>query len=334
MAIASQELGKDFEQEERKMLLQETSPEVFDTEKLSKFAEEELKLKEIKKATKGLLEKYVVEYGSEEKSYYLSNNSNHDMERVYQDMLSIYEQMPKGSVPRPVEYLGDSQSVFYEEVKGKNIMEKIGQMPEEKKVALFKNIGERMKEFHSMDINRFEQSKKIPDSALENIMQTVSIKCFGIIENRDRKFNQELKALYEQIIKMEKEIKENSELVVNHGDLHPENIIQDEEGRVGLMDLTDIMISSRAKDIGGFFEQTRVMFKEKGVIVEKNKLKEYENSFLEGYNKDIDKKEIDFYRAWQLWRNAMYCGTKKDPDFNEARRELREATEIIKEISV
>jgi len=333
MAIAAQELGKKFEQEEKKMILQETSPEVFDTKKLSEIAGKEIELAEIKRAAKkedSSLEKYVVKYESGQESYYLSNNSNHDMEKVYNDMVSIHEQMSEGSVPKPIDYLEDSKAVFYEEVEGENILGKIEKMPQEERTELFRKVGARMQEFHNMDIDKFSEKKSIPSSALENIMQTVSKKCFGIIENRDKEFNQELKALYGQITKIEKEITKKLELVVNHGDLHPENIIQDQKGNVGLMDLTDIMVAPRAKDIGGFFEQTRVMFGEKGI--EREELKKLEISFLEGYGKDIDKKEIDFYRAWQLWRNSMYHATKQDFDFNEARRELMEATEIIKGI--
>lgn len=56
---------------------------------------------------------------------------------------------------------------------------------------------------------------------------------------------------------------------------------------------------------------------------------EYEQAFLEGYRDDIDQNDLQFYKAWQLWRNSMYCADKVDPDFTYAEQALTEATRLI-----
>jgi aminoglycoside phosphotransferase (APT) family kinase protein len=163
-------------------------------------------------------------------------------------------------------------------------------------------------------------------------MQTVNKDTFDIIRERNEDFFESLHDLYTQIVEQERKYMENSELVANHGDLHPENVIQDSDKEVGLMDLTDIMIAPRAKDIGGFFEQLRTMLHGQG-FTDDAKIEEYQQEFLRGYGDDIQvpEEEMNLYRAWQLWRNAMYFAGRVEADFAAAEEQLAAAQDLISE---
>lgn len=181
----------NIEQEESKMLLQELAPEVFDVEILSEAAEGQVQMADIARAARNednSLEKYVVCYKSEEKTFYLSKNTHHEMGRVFQDMEAIHEQMPEGSVPRPVKYLDETESIFYEEVEGADIMSDIENMSENERIQLFKNIGKLMNQFHSMDKKKFDKREKPPSSTIEQIMRTINKSAFENIKERNEVF--------------------------------------------------------------------------------------------------------------------------------------------------
>lgn len=312
------------------MLLRELSPEVFDVDVLSEAAGEPVEMADIAKAARnedGSLEKYVVSYGSPERTFYLSKNTHHEMAKVYRDMQAIYEQMPDGSVPRPVQFQESSGSVFYEEVKGKDVLSEIENTSEQERIQLFARIGERISDFHNMDTARFESGGKLAGSALECVMQTVNKDSFENIQIRNEDFCRRLRALYDKIVVGEKELVARKKLVVNHGDLHLANITRDQDGKIGLMDLTDVTVAPREKDIGGFLVQMRSM--QRGGISTAEKMAEYKRAFLRGYGQAVDQNDIKFYQAWQLWRNAMYFAGKVDPDFARAEQDLAEATQLM-----
>ncbi|MBU1075481.1 aminoglycoside phosphotransferase family protein [Patescibacteria group bacterium] len=314
--------------------LRELAPAVFDVNRLSQEAEVQLTLANIARAGRkedGSLEKYVVGYtGSENRGFYISRNTNHSMPEVHKNMVAISEQMPGGTVPRPVTFLEDADAVLYEEVAGINGLEAFGQLSEAERLEFFRATGERTRQLHEIDKESIATKETNTSSLLEHIMQTVNRDTFAIIQERNQDFFSRLHNLYAQIVEREQEYVKGSELVVNHGDLHPENVIRDESAKVGLMDFTDIMIAPRAKDIGGFFEQLKTMLHEQG-FTNNEKIEEYQQEFLKGYGDDVEvpEEEMELYRAWQLWRNSMYFAGRAEPDFAMAEEQLAAAQELM-----
>lgn len=329
------------EQEKSSMLspeqLQELAPDVFDVDRLSQEAGTELTFAEMARAgakEDGSLEKYVVRYTAPEgPDHYLSRNTNHSMPEVHNNMTAISEQMPEGTVPKPVGFLEDADAILYEEVPGDDGLAVFDQLSESERLEFFASIGERTRQLHAVDKESIAIRDTETSSLLEHIMQTVNRDTFDIIRERDQDFYERLHSLYVRIIEQERECVGSSELVVNHGDLHPENIIRDENGKIGLMDLTDIMIGPRSKDIGGFIEQLQTMLHDRG-FTDDEKIRQYQQEFLRGYGDDIavPEDEINLYRAWQLWRNSMYFAGRVDEDFDMAEQQLAIAQELMAEL--
>jgi len=316
--------------------LRELVPDVFDVERLSQEANVQLTFSDIVRAgikEDGTLEKYAVSYTSlEGPDYYLSRNTNHSMIEVNKNMMTINEQMPENTVPRPVQYLEDADAILYEEVPGDNGLVVFNQLTETERSEFFQAIGKRTRQLHAINKESIITKDTNDSTPLEHIMQTVNKDTFDIIEERNQNFFNRLNGLYKQIVEQERKYMKESELVVNHGDLHLENVIRDLNSKVGLMDLTDIMVAPRAKDIGGFFEQLRTMLHNQG-FTNDEKIQEYQQEFLRGYGDDVlvPEEEIKLYRAWQLWRNAMYFAGRVEADFVQAEEQLATAQELISE---
>ncbi len=96
-----------------------------------------------------------------------------------------------------------------------------------------------------------------------------------------------------------------------HGDAHPENIIKTGEGRIGLIDFTDLCLSDFARDLGAFIQQVEykiIMKMGDQAFAEKMK-----NVFLETYlaasglELDVNLRErIDLYYNWTAIRTSTY----------------------------
>ncbi len=327
------ETGFHPEQEDRRLFLQQTSPEVFDTPTLSELAGGDIENIDIVRAGQhrdGSLEKYVVRYESPERNYFLSFFTHHDMRRVHRDMRHIHDHMPASSVPRPVAFLEQSQSVFYEEVPGDHLLKVLGELPVEQRGDVFRRLGERMRQFHDIPSDAIRPPGEQPASQLEHLLQTVNAGGFEMVAQRDPAFLEELRVFYDRIVEQEKKLAATREAVLNHGDLHPENVIVGEGNAVGVMDLTDVMVAPRAKDIGGFFAQMRVMMRGQ---YSREEIQNYEGAFLEGYgNSDVESGDIQFYRAWQQWRTALYNATKSDYNIDDARRDLQTVEHLLADV--
>lgn len=314
--------------------LRELAPDVFDVEKVSREVDTKLTLTNIARASakeNGTLEKYVARYtDSRGLNYYLSRNINHSMPDVHKKMIAINEQMPEGTVPRPVRYMEDMDAILYKEVPGDNGLTVFDQLTETERLGFFKAIGKQTRQFHAVNKEAIAPKDTTTSSLLEHIMQTANRDTFAIIKKRNQDFYGRLHDLYDQIVKRERECIKNSEMVVNHGDLHLGNVIRNSNGKVGLMDLTDVMVAPRAKDIGGFLEQLRSMLHWQGFVDDK-KIKGYQQEFLQGYGNDVLvlEEEVRLYRVWQRWRNAMYNAGRVEPDFVQAEEQLASAQELM-----
>lgn len=308
--------------------LRQEAPEVFDLDYIKDLLDDgsEVTEQEFKSLTAkhdGSLEKYIVKYETKNGKYYLTRNTNYQIKPAFDNLSVVHKALPEGSVPRPVAYSEKLDALACEELAGENFVDELVGADEIKRSKFFYQAGELTRKLHSIDTKNIHRDSNEVNSSIEMIMQTVNADSFEQIRKYNPEFYQGMRAKYDILVAREKEIRESEELVLNHGDLHPGNLLVTEGDNVGMVDFTDVAIAPRARDIGGFLEQTKGMLKY-GNIANEEQFEQYKEAFLEGYGQDADIKEedVNFYQAWQAWRNGMYFATKIQPDMDRARANM------------
>ncbi|XOU93901.1 MAG: phosphotransferase family protein [Candidatus Kerfeldbacteria bacterium] len=309
--------------------LRQEVPEVFDFDYIKDLLNDggaitEQEFKSLAAKHDGSLEKYLIKYETENGIYYLTRNTNYQIKPAFDNLSVVHQALPEGSVPRPVAYSEKLDALAYEELAGENFVDALVEADETKRLEFFRQAGELTKKLHSVDTKDIHRDSNEVNSSIEMIMQTINADSFEEIRAYDPEFYQGMKAQYDILVAREKEIRESEELVINHGDLHPGNLLATDGDNVGMVDFTDVAIAPRARDVGGFLEQTKGILEYRNIANEEQ-FEQYKEAFLEGYGQDMDikKEDIDFYQAWQAWRNGMYFATKIPPDMEGARATMR-----------
>lgn len=315
--------------------LKRDAPEVFDPEYIAEIIKDgspvrEQQIKRLAAKHDSSLEKYLVRYETDNSNYYLTRNTNYQIKPAFENLSKVHDTLPNGSVPRPVAYAEKLDALMYEELPGNDFLEAIAEADEGQRMAYFQKAGELTRQLHNVDTAEIHRDSNSANGSIEMIMQTINADSFEQIENLDPAFYQEIKTQYDLLVAREADIRKSVELVCNHGDLHPGNLLATENDGVGMVDFTDVAIAPRARDIGGFLEQMSGML-EYNELADAQQVKEYQRAFLEGYGKSENLKEEDiaFYQIWQGWRNAMYFATKILPDIERARTSLQSVQERL-----
>lgn len=205
----------------------------------------------------GSLEKYLIQYRTDAGTYYITRNTNYQMRPAFENLQTVHEQLLDNSVPRPVAYDEKLEALLYKEMPGINFIDGMAKATEEERISFFRKAGVLARQLHNVDTSKIHQDSNEANCSIEMIMRTINRDSFSEIQKYDPEFYGELKEVYDIVSAHEQELRSSVELVCNHGDLHPANLIISEKEGVGMVDFTDVAIAPRARDVGGFLEQTR-----------------------------------------------------------------------------
>ncbi len=262
----------------------------------------------------------------EEKKVFLvcSAHSEEPRENVFEVLTHLWKTgFANGwiDVPYPLFYSPFFKGVFYSGLIGENILKKVrndlGMAAE--KIAL---SGRMFAELHSMSIDNVPEFN--PHSArIKTVIPGVENVLAEMSHRYDKKYDKDLKDLYERILEKEEKIfKERANLCLIHGDAHLENLIDTGPARIGIIDFADFCIGDFARDLGTFMQQLEYratsIKEEKKDMEKENYLKRI---FLEEYisAKGIDltddlKERIKLYYDWTMVRTATYFFLKADSE--------------------
>ncbi|MFA6525018.1 MAG: aminoglycoside phosphotransferase family protein [Patescibacteria group bacterium] len=317
--------------------LQLEMPALFDLGNISKITGKPIERIEVVNSARknsGDLEKFLVRYYAECSVYYATSNTNYQMKPAYNNHLALHTQMPDQTVPKPVGFIEEVNAVIYEELAGENFVEHMQSSSYENKLELFRKAGKVLNQMHQVNPESVDSSANTSNASLENIMSSINSDTFIELEARDPEFTARLKELYEKLVAYETRLIADSELVVAHGDFHPKNLIVTDEESIGIVDFTDVSVTARGRDIGGFLEQTYAIIRDQEDLETDERISQYQEAFIAGYGDGIklDDQEVKFYQAWQAWRNSMYYAGKVVPDFVRAENYLQRAVNHFAEV--
>jgi len=122
-------------------------------------------------------------------------------------------------------------------------------------------------------------------------------------------YYQKTKELFDVINKLEQEL-DTEEKYIIHGDIHPENIVYDEEkNTIYAIDYTDCCLSHFTRDLGSFYQQLGYMAKNLSTAEIKKLQKIFIDSYLKARKIKLDKndqKRFNLYKAWTALRSAIF----------------------------
>ncbi|MAG29037.1 hypothetical protein CL632_02735 [bacterium] len=149
---------------------------------------------------------------------------------------------------------------------------------------------------------------------------------------------QEIKSQFEKLVKFEeKNISTLNRKYLIHGDFHPENvIINASDGKVSVIDFTDICLADWTRDVGSFMQQLRYM--SRGMRND-DETKKYQQLFMNEYLTTLNikkttaiEKRITLYRAWTAIRSTIFFLTKEPAEPRNAATELNMTQELISKL--
>jgi len=242
---------------------------------------------------------------------YIKNNSTKDDEFL---------------TPSPLFYDQEMNAFFYFGYEGKNLLNNIKDTGQDISEIL-KKTAKWTLTLHSTPIIGAENFNK-ENSRIKTIIPGPK-KFLEKIENIFPEFLEEVKTAFEKISKKEEEILEKMDKkFLIHGDLHPENVIITKNGKISVIDFTDVCVSDWARDIGNFMQQIGYM--SRGYTAEEE-IEKNKNIFLEEYLtlSGIQKtpeimERITLYESWSALRSAIYFLIKGKPEKENAMILLKE----------
>lgn len=111
---------------------------------------------------------------------------------------------------------------------------------------------------------------------------------------------------------------EASQLAMIHGDLHPENIIVNQQG-AAIIDWADASLGDPARDLGSFIQQ--LLFMGRRIVGDEAYWRHYQEVFLQAYYQStgltptVDwQRRLDTYYYFTAFRTAIYFVTKSGPE--------------------
>jgi len=222
-------------------------------------------------------------------------------------------------LPRPLFYSEYFHGTFYRAINGENLLHFI----ESKETRVVENMvflaGKLLAKLHQIPAG-FEANFNPLNARIETVIPGVS-HIFKEMEARYKGlYNEDLKRIYDYFIATEEKFfKAHDKLSLIHGDAHPENIIRTGEGRVGLIDFTDLCLGDFARDLGTFIQQLEYKVTIKaGDTTWAEKLKKlFLDSYLEatGITMTSDLQErIELYYNFTAIRTTVFLFLKFEND--------------------
>jgi len=243
------------------------------------------------------------------------NKSIYYMETLYRNGFN------KGSykVPRPLIYLPELKTGFYEGVTGSNLLYYLNHSTNKKIIAVVKDAAHWISTLHNLNPNNFKNAKLVVKTIKDNSPPIKQV--FSDMKRDHRELYDQFAPLYKATVKYEKkflkELKNTGGKKIIYADYHPENIIIPFSSKKGVtvIDFTDISLGDPYKDVGAFLEQIRAMY----VNGKKTNVQIWQKVFLEEYAKAnklklgaSDWQRINLYCLWTALRSSIYFFYKSD----------------------
>lgn len=240
-------------------------------------------------------------------------------------------------LPRPLFYSKNFNGTFYLALEGENLLYYIKQKDTESVRKITVDSARLFAKLHSLPVGAGENFN--PASArIKTVVPGVET-IFREMENRyGSKYAPVIKKIYDYLISREEEfftadVLKNLKLI--HGDAHPENIIKTGEGRVGLIDFTDLCLADFARDLGTFLQQIeyKIIRKNGDRVLAEDIKKLFLDSYLAETGIELDdnlRARIDLYYNWTAMRTAVYWFLRFEHNEGEAAKLLDRIKENLR----
>ncbi len=222
-------------------------------------------------------------------------------------------------LPRPLFYSDYFRGTFYRAIGGENLLHYI-KLKET----------ETVEEIVALAAKLFAKLHQIPAGAEANFnplnsrIETVIPGVSNILKEMEARYpglyTDDLKNIYNYFVSSEnKFFAGHKKLSLIHGDAHAENIIKTGEGRIGLIDFTDLCLGDFARDIGTFMQQLEYKVTTKaGDTTWAEKLKKlFLETYLETTGREMTadlRERIELYYNFTAIRTTVYLFLKYEND--------------------
>ncbi len=220
-------------------------------------------------------------------------------------------------LPDPLFYSEYFNGTFYRGLKGENLLYYIKNKEFETVEKIVVAAAELYARLHNLPATTEANFNPI-NSRIKTVVPGTPLIFKEMKERYAGKYDADLEKIYQYFIKTEEKFfASTSRLYLIHGDAHPENIIKTSEGRVGLIDFTDLCLSDFARDLGAFLQQLEYKAMTKvGDSAYARKLKAlFLDSYLGAAGLELTpelRSRIDLYYNWTAIRTAIYWFMRHD----------------------
>jgi thiamine kinase-like enzyme len=256
-----------------------------------------------------------------------SAHSDEPRENVYSALKYLWSKNLNGQgvdLPRPLFYSRQFNGTFYRAIKGENLLYYIKNKDLAAVEQIVAETAELFAKLHSIPAG-IEANFNPINSRIKTVIPGVNMILQEMKARYGEKYYPTLKKIYNNFIIQEESFFNSGEpLKLIHGDAHPENIIKTAEGRIGVIDFTDLCLSDFARDLGAFLQQLEYKIISK--IGDAQFAQQMKDLFLHSYlvatgtelNADLQER-INLYYNWTAIRTSTYWFLKFG--HNEARAE-------------
>jgi hypothetical protein len=245
--------------------------------------------------------------------------------------------------PQPLFYNKRLRAMFYVEGKGENLYQYI--IEPKVKFGDLKRIvklsAQWLARLHSLPTEGVKNFNPI-QSRITTVLPGPK-HFLNLIQKKHRqypKYYQQTKELFEKIIELEKQLTPRGEKYIIHGDIHPENVVYDQEKDIlNIIDYTDCCLAHFTRDLGNFYQQLGYMTRPNLPYLQSRLL---QKTFIDSYLKarkikkltKEDQDRFNLYKAWTALRSAIFFLTITAFDRPRADALFEETKSYLKRIKL
>lgn len=264
---------------------------------------------------------FVKENGEETKiPIFCSAHSDEPRENVYLALKYLWArdfETPAIDLPDPLFYSEYFNATFYRGLRGENLLYYIKKKDFATVEQIVIGAAELYAALHALPATTEANFNPI-NSRIKTVIPGTAMIFKEMAERYGGRYNSDLEKIYAFFIGEEEKFFARAErLYFIHGDAHPENIIKTGEGRIGLIDFTDLCLSDFARDLGAFSQQ--LAYKISAKAGEEGYAAKMQALFLDSYlaaagiswSADLEAR-IKLYYNWTAIRTSTYWFLRHD----------------------
>lgn len=257
---------------------------------------------------------------TEEIEIYCSAHSTEPRKIVYEVLRYLWgRDFAEGNltVPRPLFYSSKFNAAFYQGMVGSNLYTFIKNDDYAEIERLLPLTAAWFAKLHALPVRRNKLFLQ-PNSRIATVFPGVD-HVLSEVQSRCPENYHLYESFYQRFTESENRIfADGRHLRLIHGDAHPENVIRLDDGRLGVVDFTDMSLGDIARDLGTFLQQLEFMTERK--MSDPKFAKKAMGIFLTSYLQqsglemtDSLQERMDIYYNWTTIRTASYFLLKHDP---------------------